>query len=293
MSEKMKVLGISVFKIFLVLIGMYTIANVLSLPFIIYIIYKEFSGQTNIADPMHFINTLYEDPMNMLILGVIQAISVILTVFIALKIEKRSWKEIGLVKINWKHLMVGLILGILGMSVIFIVFLLTGNIVLSGKLTFSYSILTGLILFIFVAFNEELLFRGYIMTELENTKNKFIVISLSSILFAIAHAMSPNVSILGLFNIALVGIVFAYMFIKTKNLWMPIGYHLTWNYFQGNIFGFPVSGTTAHGIFNIEQVNENILTGGSFGPEAGILTTIINLSILVGMYFYFNKRKQL
>ena len=78
--------------------------------------------------------------------------------------------------------------------------------------------------------------------------------------FQLAHGTNPNVSVLGLVNIALVGILFAYMFDATKSLWLPIGYHITWNYFQGNVFGFAVSGTTPHGIYNVSVENGNALT---------------------------------
>ncbi len=61
---------------------------------------------------------------------------------------------------------------------------------------------------------------------------------------------------------------------------MPIGYHIAWNFFQGNVFGFNVSGTTVHGIYNIYALKNNVLTGASFGPEGGILTTIV---IVIGL----------
>ena len=96
------------------------------------------------------------------------------------------------------------------------------------------------------------------------------------------HGMNPNVSILGL-NIALVGILFAYMFVATNSLWLPIGYHITWNYFQGNVFGFPVSGTTPNGIYGVEVVaGRDWLTGGAFGLEGGLMATLLILVGFVG-----------
>lgn len=56
---------------------------------------------------------------------------------------------------------------------------------------------------------------------------------------------------------------------------MPIGYHITWNYFQGCVYGLNVSGFDIQGIFSSRILNDNLLTGGAFGPEAGILTTIV------------------
>ena len=90
------------------------------------------------------------------------------------------------------------------------------------------------------------------MSTMESRGNpKWLIYVISAVVFSLAHGMNPNVGIFGLVNIALVGILFAYMFDATKSLWLPIGYHITWNYFQGNVFGFAVSGTTAHGMYAI------------------------------------------
>ena len=62
---------------------------------------------------------------------------------------------------------------------------------------------------------------------------KWLIYVASALIFSIAHGLNPNVSILGLVNIALVGILFAYMFYATNSLWLPIGYHITWNYLPG------------------------------------------------------------
>ena len=115
------------------------------------------------------------------------------------------------------------------------------------------------------------------MSTMESRGNpKWLIYVVSAIVFSLAHGMNPNVSVLGLVNIALVGILFAYMFDATKGLWLPIGYHITWNYFQGNVFGFAVSGTTPHGIYNVSIEDGNAwLTGGAFGLEGGILASLL------------------
>ena len=77
------------------------------------------------------------------------------------------------------------------------------------------------------------------------------------------------------------------MFMKSKNIWMPIGYHITWNYFQGYIWGFKVSGTNSNGLYAIENITNNIINGGDFGPEGGVIVTIIICLTFYFVYRYY------
>ncbi|ERI91646.1 CAAX amino terminal protease family protein [Clostridiales bacterium oral taxon 876 str. F0540] len=218
----------------------------------------------------------------------IDAAGFIIALIIMLKaVDKKSFRNIGLtsIGIDFKDFGAGLLFGAISFTAIFIVLLLTKNISLQNSLgspKFSSYTCWGIGLFILVGFKEELLSRGYSITALNQMKRPWLSILISSLMFSALHLLNPNVKALGLINIVFVGILFGYMFVKTNNLWMPIGYHITWNYFQGNVFGFAVSGNEAHGIYNINVLKDNILTGGAFGPEAGILTTIvIAIGILV------------
>lgn len=196
-----------------------------------------------------------------------------------------------------KDLLFGLFLGAASMTVIFFILLATGNVTLLSSLarpeitTFTF---TFLILFILVGFFEEMFFRGYVMqTMAERGNSKWAIYIVSALVFSIAHGGNPNVSIFGLINIALVGILFAYMFDVTRSLLLPIGYHITWNFFQGNVFGFPVSGTDPYGMYRIEVAeNSQWLTGGSFGPEGGALATLIILFGFVATSLYAKDRKE-
>lgn len=202
---------------------------------------------------------------------------------------------LGLNSLYMKDLGFGLFLGGASMTFIFIIFLFTGQISLKGSLLapdFSIYSLTFLILFILVGFSEEIFFRGYIMKTMEDRQNsKWLLYVMSALIFSLFHGMNPNVSTFGLINIGLVGLLFSYMYDATKSLWMPIGYHITWNYFQGNVFGFPVSGTDPHGLYHITtDSGVKLFTGGNFGPEGGLLATLF---IIVGLFatnIYCKKR---
>lgn len=241
------------------------------------------NGLTAGGNPLEIIQN---NPVMSMSIHLLSIIAMIIAVFIILRfMDKKKFKDIGL-GFNPKsarELVYGLLLGAISMTLIFLVLLSTGSISLTNGFfspNFSVYTLTGLITFIFVGIEEELFSRGYCMMVLEQTRKKWVPIIVSSIIFSMLHLLNPNVKVLGLINIFLVGVLFAWMVVKTGSLLMPIGYHITWNYFQGNVFGFPVSGTDPHGIYNITVLKDNILTGGAFGPEAGILTTIV---IIIGL----------
>ena len=78
---------------------------------------------------------------------------------------------------------------------------------------------------------------------------------------------------------------------KSKNIWMPIGYHITWNYFQGYIWGFGVSGISVNGLYKVENVTNNIINGGAFGPEGGIIVTIVTCLTFGIVYWFYKEEK--
>lgn len=209
-------------------------------------------------------------------------------------INKKSLRKLGFTS-SLSDLIFGLVLGAISITLIFFILLMTGNVTLINSLLtpeFSIYLFTFFLIFIVVAFFEEMFFRGYVMKTMANRGNKkWLIYVVSALFFSIAHGANPNVSFLGLINIALVGLLFAYMFDVTKRLWLPIGYHLTWNYFQGNIFGFPVSGLKPHGIYQVDtSIGSDIITGGSFGIEGGLMATImISLGFFI-TYIYQKKR---
>ena len=83
---------------------------------------------------------------------------------------------------------------------------------------------------------------------------------------------TPTPRLISSLNIALAGLFLGLGFILTGELAIPIGLHITWNFFQGNVFGFPVSGTEAGAtVIAINQGGPPLWTGGNFGPEAGLI----------------------
>lgn len=210
-------------------------------------------------------------------------------------INKQNPLEIGL-RGSGKDFLFGLFLGAASITIIFFFLLLSGNLKMINGFAepeFSMFTLVFLIIFIFVGFFEEMFFRGYIMKTMASRRNKkWLIYVVSALIFSLVHGTNPNVSLLGLINILLVGILFAYMFDKTKSLLLPIGYHITWNYFQGNVFGFPVSGINPHGLYKVDVSDgSTLLTGGAFGLEGGLMATVLILFGFIATYLYVKNEK--
>lgn len=181
-----------------------------------------------------------------------------------------------------RDLFVGLLFGGVAITVIFLILLSTGNVTMETHFlhpNVTMFTVTFFILFVLVGFFEEMLFRGYVMkTMLERGNEKWLTYVVSALVFSLVHITNPNVSLLGLINIALAGLLFAYMFDMSGSLLLPIGYHITWNFFQGNVFGFSVSGISPYGLYEIDtSKGVDLLTGGAFGLEGGLAATIVLL----------------
>lgn len=136
-----------------------------------------------------------------------------------------------------------------------------------------------------VALNEEIMFRGYLLTNLSASMNKYIALVLTAILFSILHMTNPNVSVLSAINIFLAGILLGIYFVHKQNLWFPIGMHLTWNFFQGPIYGFEVSGIQKSGLIAHALEGHELITGGEFGLEGSLITTFAMLVMIVIIHF--------
>jgi membrane protease YdiL (CAAX protease family) len=149
----------------------------------------------------------------------------------------------------------------------------------------------GVVLFIAVAVGEELIFRGYVQTNLHEGAGLAVALTLSSVLFGLFHALNPNVNRLGLFNIALAGVAMGYGYAVTGNLWLPIAYHFAWNFVQGPVLSLPVSGVRYGGLLAaIDRGAAPLITGGAFGPEGGLLGTLVLLSTFPVFWWWGRER---
>ncbi|MBZ9685526.1 CPBP family intramembrane metalloprotease [Clostridium estertheticum] len=230
--------------------------------------------------------------LNELICGFI---FITLLVFARVKFrEKRSISSIGLKKEGLiKKYLVGFGIGILMFSVVVLLLSISGHTVVNsnpGGLS-GIAALSGVLIvipgWIIQSGTEEILSRGWLMNVLGARYNVAVGLIISSSFFGLMHFANPNVNILAIINIVLVGLFFGVYVIKTNDLWGACGLHAAWNWTQGNVFGFEVSGqkVAAGSLLNLRLTGSEWFTGGLFGPEAGIAATIVLCIGIVIVYF--------
>ena len=214
----------------------------------------------------------------------------LLFIFWVKVIEKNSLSTLGFVKKNWlKYLGWGILISLLQMGVIALVYQV------GGIGTFELNELSlEPILFILGLFpfwllqggTEEVATRGWLLTRIAARTNLPLAIAISSSLFGILHMGNAGVTFLSVLNIILDGVLAGLLFIYTDSIWLVVAQHGTWNYVQGNLLGFQVSGTGADAsIFSFTMGSgPDWLTGGAFGAEGSIITTLVLLVSLVILY---------
>ena len=245
-----------------------------------------------LSDPRVVQEFIMNNPLIMMLsyLGLVPSLTVSIW-FAGRFLDRRPFADFGfhLNRDWWIDFGFGLLLGAVLMLIIFIVELAVGWIEITGTFVtrnpdaaFLTAILTPLVTFLAVGFYEELFSRGYQLQNLaEGLTWRFIspqaaiVIAtlISSAIFGALHAGNPNATLFSTLNIIFAGFLLAMGFLLTGELAIPIALHITWNFFQGNVFGFPVSGTDfgSATVIAIEQRGPDLWTGGPFGPEAGLL----------------------
>lgn len=156
--------------------------------------------------------------------------------------------------------------------------------VLGGTFTFLF-------VFILVGWNEELLSRGYHLQTIASGINLFWGLMLSSAVFGILHLSNPGATWVSTAGIFLAGLFLAYGYLRTGQLWLSIGLHIGWNFFEGVVFGFPVSGLNIYPLTRIQVQGPQVWTGGAFGPEAG-LVILPALLIGAGLIFLYTRNRR-
>jgi membrane protease YdiL (CAAX protease family) len=218
----------------------------------------------------------------LLALSIVVALpSITISVWIARRIlDRRSFTSLGLELrgLALRDLLIGFLIPAPLFALVFLLQWGLGWMEIEGwgwsdgnaALTF-FGVVLGLLGFLAVGFYEELLFRGYYLQNLRDGTGLTLALFLSSLLFAIAHVGNFSASLTSTLGIFGAGYFLAYGWLRTRALWLSIGLHIGWNFFQGPIFGFAVSGNPTPSIIVQTVEGPELVTGGGFGPEAGLL----------------------
>lgn len=222
-------------------------------------------------------------------------------------VDRRPWQYSGLqIDSTWvNECLAGIGIAGLTMGLIFLVEWLTGGLEitgfaweLSGSTFWLIPLLVFFIQMISVGFYEEVMARGYLLPNITEgftfgnitpQKATIIAIVISAAIFGLAHGSNPNSTPTAVVSIMLAGVMLAVPFIITGRLALSIGLHFSWNFSQGGIFGFRVSGMEFKGgLIEIRQLGPDWWTGGSFGPEAGLIG-IFGILLILGLSLLYLK----
>lgn len=195
----------------------------------------------------------------------------------------------------WKEYAIGSVIGAAAMGIIFAVELLNDGLMIDGygweSSNWILPIAGLFVQMLCVGLYEEFMSRSYLLT---NFKEGFTVgnidpavatvlaIAASSSIFGLLHFFNPNFNLFAFINIIGAGVMLAIPYVLTGRLAYSAGLHFAWNFFQGGVFGFHVSGMSfKSSVFVIHQTGNELWTGGSFGPEGGLIGTLAIVAICV------------
>lgn len=198
--------------------------------------------------------------------------------WLVLRIRGLSFSILGLrVKGYSKDLWKGALFALSFYALSFVISLLSGSVeVVSVSFSLS-SLLMSFLFFGLVAVFEELALRGFVLGRmLEAGVNKFVALFLSSLLFSLLHLANPNFAVLPFINILLAGVMLGASYIYTRNLCFPIALHWLWNWLQGPVLGYEVSGNRfGESLLNLRLSANEWMNGGDFGFEGSLLCTLL------------------
>lgn len=225
----------------------------------------------------------------------LQCIGTLLCTWLFTKyIDKVPLVSVGFqIKNRGKDILFGIGLGFAIMAIGYYFLLSVNEITLDSFSASTKGIIYSIIFFILISLIEEILCRGYILGLLLDKSNKYVALLISSAIFTALHSFNPNMATIPVLNLFLAGILLGITYIYTKNLWFAIALHFSWNFFQGPIFGFEVSGQEFYAIIQQTRIEDNLINGGSFGFEGSLLATFLMLISIVLIDLYYRRKSRL
>lgn len=216
------------------------------------------------------------------------AAAFILVLFpVHIRLYEKQWRWDLLTRKAGKNLLLGIAIGFAFFVVV------TGLLYVTGCYSARYAaphwsyMIVNLCFFFLVACSEEVIFRGIIFRQLDDRFGMWWALGISALIFGLVHIFNANASLWSSVAIAIeAGVLLGAAYKYSNSLGLPIGIHWAWNFTQGNVFGFAVSGEDAgESILIANTAGPDIITGGPFGPEASIIALILG-TILSALFVW-------
>ncbi len=240
---------------------------------------KDYSGEFSLKESMERSKQFNAVPgvLEISLLGTISA--TLISMFYCRCIEIRSLASMGVTKKKAvPSYLLGMFIGMAVFSLIVLISAVTGvqRLELCDDINWK-AILIFIPCWFLQGMSEEFTFRGYLMTTVGGKHSPTTALIVSSLGFALAHSINPGFNLLVLFNLALFGLFAGLYMLLTDNIWGVCAIHSVWNCVQGNFYGISVSGMEKMDtVFRSVHVSDStFLTGGDFGMEGSIFTTIV------------------
>ncbi|MBL6719385.1 MAG: CPBP family intramembrane metalloprotease [Candidatus Marinimicrobia bacterium] len=237
----------------------------------------------------------FDSPV-MLTLTAFQVLGSFCALWLATKfIDRKPLMSIGLsVKDKANEMLVGLGFALAFIGGLFLLLWLLGAITITGYVGFKPGVFFVSMMLFLAAFDEELIFRGYILNSMMDSSSRWVALAGSSALFALMHAGNPSVwsNWVPMTELFAAGFILGISYTFTKNLWFPTFFHFGWNFFQG-LFGFEISGINVNSWKMISHENTgnvpDIISGGAFGIEGSVITLSCTIICTYFIYKYYNE----
>ena len=174
--------------------------------------------------------------------------------------------------------------GALSIGVTILILFATGNYELVALRGFARA--AGVLVTIWIAATlEEVAFRGLLLRILEERLGTRAALAGSAVVFGVVHLSNEGAHAITLVSVTLAGLMWALVFIVSRNLWVAVAHHASWN---AMIFlsGVPLSGEDWRASAPLETVYRGsaFWTGGAFGPEDSPVNVVLCLAVCVALW---------
>ena len=206
-----------------------------------------------------------------------------------LKFEKRNIRSIGFTKNGIiSSCLRGFLLGFVMFITVVIIGMLLGEYELAlVDMSSIYWALPFLIGFFIQSFEEELFSRGWMLVSISRKNSVLPAIILNTVVFLILHLGNKGLDIIAVINILLFSVLLSIIFLKVDNIWFCGSLHASWNFTEGYLTGFIFSGQkNISSLLQFKQANLSLIGGKAFGPESGLISTLVFMVMIIIVLYY-------